>query len=389
MLDATDLLAEMVAIPSVNPLLPGALPGDDEQNVAAFIAGHLRSGGAEVELQEVKDGRCNVIAHAPRSGDADDAVILMTGHMDTYPAGGPRSGYELVREDAALYGRGSADAKGPLAAMVTAFLLAARSPSRREAYVVATVDEECLLMGARQLVSHHMRPTLAITGEPTSLVPVTSQKGIIRGSLKVRGAAGHAAYPKGDTAIDAVARLVDAVHRLNQEYANGPAHPVLGVPTMTVTKIQSGGGMNLVAEEVTVWFDARFLPGTSGERFAREVETALRAQLPGQDLVMDALNFISPANACVVDNPVVSEFFAQVEAVTGACEPEGFAYGSEAGVLAEICDSSLVFGPGDARYSHGQVEMIDAGELDAATEIFRRLLVPTSDRGTRHAGNPS
>ncbi|GAA3229206.1 M20 family metallopeptidase [Nonomuraea helvata] len=375
MLDASDLLTRLIAIRSVNPLLPGAAPGDGEREAAAFVADHLRAAGIETELQEVEDGRCNVIGHLPRAGGADDAVILLVGHLDTYPAGGPRSGYEPVREGDLLYGRGSADAKGSLAAMITAFLAAARSPVRREAYLAATVDEECLLLGARRLVTHAMRPSLAITGEPTGLVPITAQKGIVRGSLRVRGERCHAAYPKDGTAIDAAAGLVKAVRRLNEDYRRGPSHPVLGVPTMTVTKARSDGGMNLGAGEVTLWFDARFLPGTSAGSFAVELENGLRRLAGEIDFAADPPSFLSPANQCLVDTPVVAGFFDHVKQVAGACEPEGFCYGSEAGVLAKICDSSLVFGPGDAAYSHGQVEVIDTRELAAATEIFRRLLI--------------
>jgi succinyl-diaminopimelate desuccinylase len=375
-LDSTRLLEQLVAVPSVNPLLPGSAAGDSEQMLADHVAEYLRSAGIAVELQEVKDGRCNVIGHLPRRGDADDAVILLTAHMDTYPAGGPRSDYRPLREGSLLYGRGSADAKGSLAAMLTAFRAAARSADGRESYVVATVDEECLLLGANALAAHHMRPTLAITGEPTSLVPIVGQKGIIRGSLRVRGPKAHAAYPKPHTAITAAADLIDALRRLNAEYAAGDLDPELGAPTLTATRIDSDGGMNLAAREVTVWFDGRFLPGLAGVEFAREVVDRLRSLVPTElDFDLNELTFVSPPNRCPRDNPVLADFFGTVRQVTGACEPESFAYGSEAGVLAGFADASLVFGPGDARYSHAEVEVVDVDEVAAAVEIFRRILV--------------
>ncbi|WP_371640712.1 M20 family metallopeptidase [Streptomyces virginiae] len=376
MLDSVELLKQMIAIRSVNPLLPGSTAEDDEQELGHYIANYLQTAGIEVELQQVKDGRCNIIGHVERSGRADDAIILLTGHMDTYPANGPRSGYQPIQEGRDLYGRGSADAKGSLASMLTAFCAAAQSPHRREAYIAATIDEECLLLGAQQLTLHGMRPTLGITGEPTNLIPIVAQKGIIRGAFKVNGNGIHAAYPKQGSAIVSAAHLISAVESLNESYARTPGSSTLGHPSITVTKMKSSGGMNLVAREVAVWFDARFLPGTTGEDFARKIEDELREILPeGVDFVMDPLTFISPANDAPLTIPVMTDLFSAITSVTGTCEPDRFSYGSEAGVLAQICEASIVLGPGDARYSHGKEEMISIDQVESAVEIFRRILV--------------
>ncbi|MEV4330992.1 M20/M25/M40 family metallo-hydrolase [Streptomyces sp. NPDC049597] len=373
---AEALLRELIAVPSVNPLLPGSEGIADERDLAALVADRLRAAGLDVETQEVTDGRRNVIAHLPRAGAADDEVVLLSAHMDTYPAGGPRAGYEPVADGRCLYGRGSADAKGSLAAMMTAFLQAAASPDRREAYLAATVDEECLLQGARALASHGMSPTLAVTGEPTGLVPVVAQKGIVRGAFRVRGPASHAAYPAEATAVASAAELVRAVARLNADLARRPGHPDLGTPTLTVTRLDSNGGMNLSATEVTVRFDGRFLPGTTGERFAADIERQLRTLLPAEaDFALQPLTFVSPPNEVPPASPLVPEFFAAVKNVTGSCEPQTFSYGSEAGVLAGFSGASLVFGPGDARHSHAETEVVDLDELTAATEIFRSILV--------------
>ena len=374
MIGPAQLLADLVAIPSVNPLLAGDEAGDDERGVAAYVAGFLRAAGAEVRLQPVAGQRCNVVGRLPRARTADASVLLLTAHMDTYPAGGPRSGYQAVTEGSTVYGRGSADAKGSLAAMLTAFAEVARSGGGREAYLAATVDEECLLLGARQLSALGIRPALAITGEPTSLVPVTAQKGIARGSLVVRRPRAHAAYPHGESAVTTAMRLTGAVTELNAEYARREAPPQLGPRTVSITKISSDGGMKQVAGEIPLWYDMRFLPGEAGETAVKELAADLsRVAGSGAEFDAGAVTFVSPPNQ-LTPNPLAREFFAAVSQVTGRCEPEGFAYGSEAGVLAEFCDASLVFGPGDARYSHREVEQIDVPEIEAAAEVFRKVL---------------
>ncbi|MFE2644593.1 M20 family metallopeptidase [Streptomyces nigra] len=374
--DAAELLRELIAIPSVNPLLPGAEGLHDERDVAAHIARRLREAGLEVQTQDVTDGRYNVIARLPRAGTADDQVILLSAHMDTYPAGGPRAAYTPIQENGRLHGRGSADAKGSLAAMMAAFLQAATEPDRREAYLAATIDEECLLQGARALATYGIRPTLAVTGEPTLLAPVVAQKGIIRGEILVHGPHTHAAYPAQTTAISAAAELITALGRLNLALRDRPGHPQLGHPTVTPTKVTSTGGMNLSATEVTVAFDARFLPGTSAEEFAAAIQADLRELLPARvDFTLRPPAFISPPNETAPATPLVSEFCAAVKSVTGTCEPQAFSYGSEAGVLAQFSQASLVFGPGDAACSHAETETIDLTQLTAATEILRSVLV--------------
>jgi acetylornithine deacetylase len=203
-----------------------------------------------------------------------------------------------------------------------------------------------------------------------------AQKGIVRGAFRVRGPGSHAAYPSEVTAVGSAAELVRAVARLNADLARRPGHPDLGASTLTVTRLDSNGGMNLSATEVTVRFDGRFLPGTTGEQFAADIERGLRELLPADvDFALEPLTFVSPPNEVLPASPLVPEFFAAVKNVTGSCEPETFSYGSEAGVLAGFSRASLVFGPGDARWSHAETEVVDLDELTAATEIFRSILV--------------
>lgn len=368
-----ELLQRMIEIPSVNPRLSGD-PADGEGELGHWLADYLAGHGIQVDLQKVADDRVNMIGHLPRSGSADSSVVLLSAHMDTYPRYGELSGFRAQVTDGRMSGRGSADAKGPLAAMVAAFVRAARSPGHREAYLAATVDEECLLLGCKQLAQHGMRPDLAITGEPTQLVPIVAQKGIVRGSFVITGPKVHAAYPKTDSALTGAARLVQACGTLNRDLA--ARHPsALGPPTVTPTSVDCDGGMNLVARNVTVSFDARFPPGRQGEDFLREIEQRLRGEL-GDSVPFEigAEVFVSPANRCDLTDGLVAEFIGTTAAATGQPGVDSFSYGSEAGVLAEFSGNSLVFGPGDPSYSHAVEEWLDVAELATATTIFERIL---------------
>lgn len=372
--EITRLLSDLVSIRSVNPRLRGALPTDGERNAGDYVASFLARHGVEVELQEVAAGRHNVIGHIERGPRADDRVILISAHMDTYPDSDQDAReFEPRVEDGFLVGRGSADAKASLAAMLASVVNVRDRPDRREAYIVASIDEEHGLCGCRALCSHSMRPDLAITGEPTSLVPIYAQKGIVRAGIHLAGEPHHAAYPGGQNPLYAAARAMVLLQEFNERLAALPDPRRMGPATITPTRVESDGDMNLTPQSVRIWFDARILPGQTEEAFLHDLRTYLEARLEWK-FAVEAPYFSSPPNACATDHPLVQELFSKIEAITGSCAPQTFSYGSEAGVLSSIATAALVFGPGDPRYSHGPGERVRLEEVEAASRIYAQIL---------------
>ncbi|HEX7895967.1 M20 family metallopeptidase [Variovorax sp. Varisp62] len=371
----TQLLSDLVSIRSVNPQLTGASATDGEQAVAHYVADFLAQRGVSVELQQVAPGRHNVIGHVERGAKSDEKIILLSAHMDTYPASDEEAlEFSPRLEGGYLIGRGSADAKGSLAAMLTAFVSTLKSPSRRESYVVASIDEEYGLCGCRTLCTHGMRPHLAITGEPTSLVPIYAQKGIVRASVYISGQVDHAAYPGPENAVFNVGRVLSAMEDWNRALRETRSDHDLGSTTVTPTKVESGGDMNKTPEGVRVWFDARLVPGTTTASFLSEMTTYLEGRV-GDIFRLEEPYFSSPSNQCSIIDPLVQELFSKVASAVGKCEPDVFSYGSEAGFLAEMAGSSLVLGPGDAKYSHGPGERVLVDEVVTAADVYSRILV--------------
>lgn len=372
-----DMLASLVSLRSVNPRLGGAAKDDGEREVAAYVRTLLETHGVSVSIQEVMPGRCNVVGHSPPGVHADKRTILLSAHMDTYPASGEGDGeYQARIEDGFLIGRGSADAKGSLAAMLHAFLQTVDSPYRREAYIVASVDEEFGLCGCKALALLNLRVDLAITGEPTSLEPIYAQKGIVRSRIRVFGDVDHAAYPGSSNALFRAACVLGAMDTLNRELRGVLSNCGLTPSTITPTRIESDGDMNKTPSEVSIWFDARTLPGLSAsallDRLQLHVQHALGAE---PTYSVEAPSFESPSNCCELREPMVLDFLREVEAATGRCEPATFSYGSEAGVLSAISRASLVFGPGDAKYSHGPGERVNLEEVRLAAQVFANVLL--------------
>ena len=134
--------------------------------------------------------------------------------------------------------------------------------------------------------------------------------------------------------------------------------------------------MNKSPGKCRLSFDARFLPGDSAELFLKRLDDYLRLHMePGIHFELESPLFISPANRCSLELPLVGELFRSIEVVRGNCIPGCFAYGSEAGYLSQISAASLVLGPGDPQFSHGPGESIEIRELEDAVEIFERIIV--------------
>ncbi len=220
-----DLTKELMNIPSVS---------GNEQQVGGFLGKYLTSLGYEVELQEVVDGRCNVIAWA-----SDDPQVFLSTHMDTVPPFIPPT-----EDDEKIYGRGSCDAKGIIASQIIA-----AENLRKEGIdkigLLYTVDEEESGAGARAANEHRIaeKCKFLINGEPTDLDLAIGSKGSLRMTLKTKGKAAHSAYPEmGDSAIE---KILDVLQDILK--ADLPKDDFFGDTTLNIGTIKGGLKTNVVA----------------------------------------------------------------------------------------------------------------------------------------------
>src|SRR5687767_7661260 len=159
------LLRQLVSIDSVNPsLVPGA---GGEGEIADAVARHLRQLGMDVQIQEVEPGRPNVIGVI--DGRTAGPTLMFCGHLDTVGVEGMAAPFNPVERGGRIYGRGSQDMKGGVAAMIDAVRLAVeRGFTRGRIIVAAVVDEEYASIGADALVAG-WQADLAVVTEPTDL----------------------------------------------------------------------------------------------------------------------------------------------------------------------------------------------------------------------------
>ena len=365
------LLAELIALPSVNPaFLPPRHPNAGEKNVADFLAATAARAGLEVEFQNVLPERANVIARLLPRGKIK-RTILLAPHMDTVGADGTK--FIPQRKNGRLHGRGACDTKGSVAAMLAALCELANSKSRpleTEIVFAGLIDEEHAQAGSRALVKNKFKANLAIVGEPTKLQVVTAHKGSLWLELATRGRAAHGATPHlGKNAIHEMARIVDVLETDCAAQLKKKKHKLLGNGTVNVGKISGGTQPNIVPDSCTISIDRRTLPGETENSVRREITLLLKAK---KLLAKISSAKLAPALPLETDFklPLVQNFLR----AANQAKSLGVDYFCDAAVLSAGGIPSVVFGPGDIAQAHTADEWISLAELERGKNLLLNFL---------------
>jgi len=376
------LARDLVRIDTQNP------PGN-EASLAAFAAEYLSRDGVACEIQEVKPGRANLLARLGPEGARPH--LIFNGHADTVPVGGgwthdPHGG-EIV--EGRLYGRGAADMKGGLAAMMMAVEALVRSDAgiSGRLTLAATMDEEERQAGTRFAVSQGLRGDFAIVGEPTDLLPVIAHKGDAVIEIETRGVEAHGSTP--DAGVSAIDHMADVLIELRalSERIRERRDPLVGQPTMHVGTIEGGVNPWMVAGRCRISIDRRVLPGERPEDVVQEVQEIVdrlgkrKSNFRGTARVV---TFASPMKTAST-NPVVAAIREATARVVGR-DPgiHGWSATCDANIHVNEGDTpAIVFGPGSIeRQAHRPDESVAVSELVAAARIYAVAALRLLDGGS-------
>lgn len=367
--DVVDLLRDLVRIPSVNPLSGEDASISGEAACAGAVAGHLHElGAADVTLPEVLPGRPNVLARFPADSGRKPR-LLFAPHLDTVSVSGMTVdpfGAEL--RDGRIYGRGSTDTKGTMAAMLRAFwnvrdLLPHLS---HEIWFAALADEEAENRGAQWLVDQRFEADFAIVGEPTQCNAVYTHKGALWLQLRASGRAAHAATPeRGENAIYTLAQAALAVRdRLVPELAR-EVDEVLGTASASLGVIRGGRKVNIVPDWAEAELDLRTLPSQQGPEFAERVVALLLAAVP--QLEVRVLRSQPPLRTDRA-HPLI----AKLEAAGSRCL--GVPWFCDGSVLAAAGIPAVAAGPGDIAQAHTTDEFLEIADLRRGEAFYTNFL---------------
>ena len=312
----------------------------NEGPVGDFLSGQLNRLGYEAKKMRVEGERCNVYATTPQQ---PQPTIVFSTHMDTVPP------FIRSSEDGRrVYGRGSCDAKGIIAAQI-----AAAETLRREGIRVGLlflVGEERDSLGAKTANQQANGCKFLINGEPTENRVATASKGALRVELTARGRMAHSAYPElGESAIDKLLEALSGLRAMRLPEAEG-----IGSTTLNIGLIEGGRAPNVIADKARAQLLYRLI-GPS-DQLKREILQAV-GDLAQVDFVLE-IPFVRPRTLDGLPT-MIAAFTTDIPALSNWGEP-------------------LLVGPGSIHVAHTEGEYVEKEQLHAAVDLYcsiaRRLL---------------
>jgi len=378
MVNTIQLLRDMIAIPSVNPMTPNS-GAPVERAMASFIETTLTRAGIDCERQPVAEGRDNVvgIVHANTGGRA--AGVMLNSHIDTVPIDNMLIGpFDPIIKDDCIFGRGSCDAKASLAAMLTAVINYSQQTERRATVVFAAMaDEEFSFSGSWKLIEKQWPVSACVVGEPTRLRRVIAHKGLVRWRISVEGLSAHGATPElGRNAVYDAARVVLALEEFARELGTKERHHLLGQTTLNLGRIAGGQSVNIVPDRCVLEAEMRLLPNADSKRLLEECLQFLRARVGSEvQLTFAEPYLLDPAMETPADALIVTSLGdARQQAFGDPGMLEGANYGTDGSKLARAGIQTVICGPGDIAQAHTDSEFVEIEQVELAACVYGHLL---------------
>lgn len=320
-------------------------------------------------------------------GPATTGGVVLSGHTDVVPVDGQHwssDPWTLSERDGRLYGRGSADMKGFIAAGLSRVPAMLAAGLKRPIHFALSYDEEVGLLGAPSLIEALMasvpRPDLVIVGEPTGMRVVDRHKGIMGLRTTVLGHEAHSSQIHLGVSANMVAtKLMSKIVEIADRLALAPLATNGFEPphaTVTIGLIQGGTAPNILARQCSFVWDIRSTSPTEAravydevEALARELESAIQARFPDCGIATEILSDVPPLTGA--DN---APALAMVSRLIGSSDSEAASYVSEAGLFECAGLPTVICGPGWIAQAHQPDEYVELSQLAACEAFMDRLI---------------
>jgi acetylornithine deacetylase len=345
----------------VNPILDPESPGEGE--VAHLIADTLDALGLETETPEPEPGRVSVLG--TMAGGGGGKSLMLNAHIDTVGVEGMRDPFSGTMENGRVYGRGSFDMKGAMAACLGAVkaLVDGGVSLAGDVVVAGVADEEYSSIGTSDVIGR-CRVDGAIVTEPTHLGLCLAHKGYVWLKVTTEGRAAHGS--RFEEGVDANLRM--GLEGLEEKLRTGPPHPLVGPPSLHAALLSGGTGVSTYAASSALHIERRTIPGETPERVLQEVQEILD-RLQAADASFKATvesYFARDPFEVAPDAEIVRAVERGAERVLGLVPPHmGDTPWMDAALLAAAGIETVVIGPGGAG-AHAAEEWVD---LESVTQL--------------------
>ncbi|MGG7516379.1 acetylornithine deacetylase [Allorhizobium undicola] len=373
-MDCVALLEKLVGFPSV--------VGTPNHAIAGWIADYARAQGAAVHTLPGPEGdRANLFITL---GPVEERGYVLSGHMDVVRADEPEwtsNPFALRADGERLYGRGTSDMKGFLAASLALLPKLAGRRLKRPLHLAFSYDEEAGCRGVPHLLAQLpalcQMPLGAIIGEPSGLQPILAHKGKAAARLTVIGRSGHSSRPDlALNAIHGISRVLSTCLSVSAALEEGPfdASFAPACSTLQVGVISGGQAVNIIPAEARIELEVRAIAGQSPRQLLEPVERAAQALTAAGYGVEWQLVSEYPALAL----PAGSALAGLAREISGQEPLAAVSYGTEAGLYQQAGMEAIICGPGDIARAHKPDEFIARRELAACETMLERLAAQLS-----------
>ena len=376
--DTLGILQRLIAYPTVS--------ADSNLELIADLANHLDDCGARVELFQDDTGtKANLFASL--GPDQSEGGLMLSGHTDVVPVADQdwtTDPFELLERDGRLYGRGTCDMKGFIAATVAMAREYGQIDLRRPLHFAFTYDEEVGCLGARALVpelqQRGIRPAMAIIGEPTDMRLIEGHKGCCEYTVRFSGLEGHGSAPeRGVNAAEYAVRYVTHLMELRADLMQRMPPTSRYQPpwtTINIGAIRGGVAHNVIAGKAEVDWEMRpvqnsdvdFVKGAVAGFIESELLPAMRAVHPEADIETEVIGEV--AGLEVLDDNAARDL---VMALIGANGADVVPFGTEAGLFQEMGTSVVVCGPGSIEQAHKPDEFVSIEQMESCIAMLEKL----------------
>lgn len=375
-LDTVEILERLVSSPTVSR--------DSNLPLIEWVRNFLFDLGVESHLVPDATGlKANLFASL---GPAREGGVVLSGHTDVVPVDGQTwcsDPFAMTERGGRLYGRGTSDMKGFIAAALSRLAVWSRKGLSRPVHLMLSYDEEVGCHGAPPMIAAAKAqlpaPAAVIVGEPTGMRIATQHKGLCWVRTRVTGIAAHSSLThQGVSAVMLAAELIGALRDISRDLSSRPSPAALDPPytTLSINQIEGGTAINILAGVCEFGWDIRALPGESPRTILGKLEAFAERRL--RELSKEGKQCRIETSLLAEAPPLAPEAGVAEELARAAADGMGESvcvpFGTEGGFFQRAGWSTVVCGPGRIEQAHRPDEFVERTQLLECDAFLDRLI---------------
>jgi len=347
-----------------------------ELAAAEIVAGELSRSGIDTQIDTWDQTRANIVAHIKPDGRR--AALLFVCHLDVVgpgEAGWKYPPFAAVQSEGKIYGRGSTDMKGGIAAIVTAIrqVVDARTQLQGDIILFGAAGEETDSCGAKRFISNQgAMPKLAgvVVTEPTDFEVITTHRGLLWLKVATKGKAAHGSTP--ELGINAIASMKLVLDELENYKIPFEPHHLLGECSMSINTISGGKAINVVPDKCAIGIDIRTLPTQNNQDIFGDFEKIFAKLKQKNSQFAAEVSIVR--NVVALETDCGCDFVKDFCSTVGADQTKAVGFTTDGPYFASLGAPVVIFGPGKPELCHKPDEYIDISGVEKAVEYYKKII---------------